>query len=257
MNPLMWRLLLVVIVGLSGWLAGGVPSRPEVVEERKETAPEPASEETGNRLRAMLDGDGATEPSFIDASLRVLAAIEKAGARELEKARALLQDERYKLDPGFDLLRAVLERRFKERFPERYLASGLSGQETEYFLRQWGARDPREAFAAAMATGPEMLRVLRVRAVLEGVRIDHVDVGLELLRGIGDAEFRRRVSGDVPRTAAYLHPETYRELAAEFPDVSDAIHRAAFEQLARRRSPGWARRRPWTVSVFSPSMPRG
>lgn len=236
MNPYFWRCGLIAVVGLGGWLAGGANSPPE--ETGKADAMKPVTaivkEGEGDRLRALLHGDGTGEPSFIDASLRMLAAMEKAGAREMEKACGLLLDERFKLDPGFDLLRAVLDRRYKERFPERFLASGIAGWEAEAFFRDWGGRDPRAAFAAATAIPSVALRVQRVRAVFLGGMNADLDGCLELLRGIGDPDIRRRVSGELVEMAAYRHAETYRELAAEFPDSSDAIHRAAFRELARK-----------------------
>lgn len=228
-------LLTLPALGL-GWLVGGSPRTGAPLPETPPTKTE--SRTTGEIVPSLPDfheaqADG-TNPSFVEVSLRILRHADQAGDAELARLWHEVYDARYETHAGYELVRIAVNEIYRERLPERYLAELTTAHARQSFLRDWGARDMRAAFAAALQVPPPGFRAIFLSAALDDGAQKDPDAAMELIRSIPDAELRESVAYRAVTAAARKNPDSFAALAAEFPMQAASIYHEAFGQLARK-----------------------
>ena len=209
-----------------GWLAAGeqkmIPQALEniVAEEIQSTTPVPAPPAPEKA------------ESYIDISLRMLDRAEKAGLKELKQLRHELNDPLFDLDPGYSLLIATVDQRYKERFPLDAIQSTYGLLDRRLLYRDWGQRDVKAAFAAASQSEPKHLRSFAMLDALDTKNHKPLET-LALVRKISDPLLRQRAAARIVQEVAFVAPERFRELSAEFPEFAWKIHTAALTKMAR------------------------
>lgn len=204
-------------------LADGSSSKAQV---RSEGDPDPLPDFLASRA-------GGNEPSFVGVSLRILRHARLAGGAELARLRHEVNDARYETHPGYDLAREAVNQAYRDRLPERHLLDLQTAESRRRFLREWGERDMRGAFVAAMRIPPPGHRAVFLNAALERGAKNDPDAAMELVRGIRDPDLRQSSAYHAVIAAVSKTPDAFAALAVEFPLQAPFMVPAAFQQMAR------------------------
>lgn len=225
--------LLTVPAFALGWLLGASePPAPRLLNTSTKTEPRTKGATPFPDFHAN-DGAGAS-PSFVEVSLRILSHARGASPAQLTRLQHEMEDARHGTDPGYELARRAIVEEFQRRAPDRYLVDTPDASARRKFFKDWGARDLRAAFEAALQTPPPGQRLFNLRAVLEKGAVNDPETALALVRSIADRRLREAVARRAIMPALKNNPELCTDLAREFPSQASAICYFAVEAMTER-----------------------